>query len=130
MISAQLNPLTGDYVSANAAINYPMNAAYIRLKTPLGSWWRDVTLGSRLHELEREKDLPRIMTLAKQYAEDALKPILADGRASFIEVTAQQPEPKDPVTGRLLLHIDMIDASERRVVFPYYVQVNALKEAA
>lgn len=126
MISAQLNPITGDYAAANAAINHLMNSAYIRLKTPLGSWWRDVTLGSRLHELEREKDVTRVVTLAQQYAEQALAPILNDGRASFIAVVASSPEPKDAVTGRMLLQIEMVDASERRVTFDHYIQVHGL----
>ena len=36
------------------------NELYIRLVTPLGSYWADRTLGSRLHELRRQKHLKRI----------------------------------------------------------------------
>ncbi|WP_242671874.1 phage GP46 family protein [Stutzerimonas kirkiae] len=40
-----------------------------------------MSLGSRLHELQRCKDLARIGKLAQQYAEQALQPLLDDGRA-------------------------------------------------
>nr|MDN1656773.1 hypothetical protein [Escherichia coli] len=36
---------------------HPYNAVYLRLATPLGSYWADALLGSRLHELKREKDV-------------------------------------------------------------------------
>lgn len=50
-----IDPATGDY--AGARISRLENAVYLRLMTPLGSWWADTSLGSRLHELAREKDV-------------------------------------------------------------------------
>ena len=85
----ELDTQTGDYTGG--VINNLKNAVYIRLKTPLGSWWADKTIGSQLHLLEREKDLERVGLLAKQYAEEALQPIVDDGRAESITVTAEQP---------------------------------------
>ena len=87
-----INPTTSDYqLVGGRPVRDPLaglaNAAYVRLMTPLGSYWADPTLGSRLHELQRQKDLSRYQVLAKQYAEAALKPLLADGRASQIDVT-------------------------------------------
>ncbi len=93
-----LNPLTGDYTGQT--INTLQNAVYIRLMTPLGSWWADKTIGSQLHLLQREKDVERVALLAQQYAEEALQPIIDDGRAERISVTAEQPH-----KGRLNLHI-------------------------
>lgn len=61
-----IDPATGDYTGAR--ISRLENAVYLRLMTPLGSWWADTSLGSRLHELAREKDVPRIALLARQYA--------------------------------------------------------------
>ncbi len=74
-----LDPLTGDY--SGQVIDDLGNAVYLRLQTPLGSWWADLTLGSRLPELQREKDVPRIQTLAKQCSEQAAQPTLSAVRA-------------------------------------------------
>ncbi|QOK91582.1 hypothetical protein HF908_08885 [Ralstonia pseudosolanacearum] len=111
-----LDPLTGDY--SGEVIDHLGNAVYVRLETPLGGWWGNPNLGSRLHELKREKDVPRIRKLAMQYAEDALKPLLDDGRASSITVEAEQPH-----DGRCLLQIEVVDASRRRRLFKHPVQV-------
>lgn len=94
----ELNPVTGDYTGNT--INNLQNAVVIRLRTPLGTWWADKTIGSQLHLLQREKDLERVALLAKQYAEEALQPIVDDGRADSITVSTSQPH-----NGRLVLHI-------------------------
>lgn len=93
-----LDPRTGDYTGASAA--NLQNAVYIRLATPLGSWWADKELGSLLHLLQREKDLARVGLLAEQYAREALQPIADSGRAKRIAVSAAQPH-----DGSLILHI-------------------------
>ena len=111
-----LDPLTGDY--SGQVIDDLGNAVYLRLQTPLGSWWADPTLGSRLHELQREKDVPRIQILAKQYAEEALRPILDDGRATSITVETEQPH-----DGRCLLLITVVDSQGRKRAFNHPVKV-------
>ncbi|WP_423197458.1 Phage protein GP46 [Cupriavidus sp. H19C3] len=83
-MDALLDPLTGSYDGSRTTTL--SNAVYLRLQTPLGSWWADPSLGSRLHELKREKDTPRVAVLAKQYAEQALQPLIADGRAQSIAI--------------------------------------------
>ena len=88
-MDAGINPTTGDLTGKR--INTLANAVYIRLTTPLGSWWKDPGLGSRLHELRRSKDLPQIGKLARQYSEQALQPLLDDGRARSISITYEQP---------------------------------------
>jgi len=122
-MDAYVDPLTRDYVyTAGAFARDPAaglaNAVYLRLMTPLGSYWADATLGSRLHELQREKDKVRVGVLAKQYAEQALQPILADDRATAIAVTVQQPH-----DGRLLLLIEVTDAAGRELTFQHPVKV-------
>ncbi|WP_422394525.1 phage GP46 family protein [Pseudomonas poae] len=87
--------------------------------TPLGTWWKDTSVGSRLHELKRAKDVSRVSKYAKEYAEDALKPLLDDGRAEAITVTAEQPH-----NGWLYLHIEIIDATGNPQVFRQPVRVN------
>lgn len=115
-MDAGINPTTGDLTGQR--INTLANAVYIRLMTPLGSWWADPSLGSRLHELRREKDRPRVGILAKQYAEQALQPLLDDGRAKTITITAEQPH-----NGWLILQIDIIDATGNPQVFRQPVRV-------
>ncbi|STZ75575.1 phage GP46 family protein [Bergeriella denitrificans] len=94
----ELNPLTGDYTGRT--IDTLQNAVYIRLRTPLGTWWADRTVGSLLHLLEREKDVARVAQLAEQYAQEALQPIVDSGRAERIDVAAEQPH-----NGSLILRI-------------------------
>ena len=122
-MDAWINPSTGDYELSNgAALRDPANglgnAVYLRLMTPLGSYWADTTLGSRLHELQREKDVGRVAILARQYAEQALAPIVADGRATDIQVSSERP-----VKGWLLLLIEVTAASGERQTFKYPVKV-------
>lgn len=106
----EISPLTGDYTSKN--ISTLQNAVYIRLTTPLGSWWADGRVGSLLHTLQREKDVERVGRLASQYAQEALQPLLDDGRATHIEVNYAQPQ-----TGKLLLFIAVTD--QRGEVFKF-----------
>lgn len=123
MSDALIDPVTRDYVIvAGAPRRDPAgglgNAVYLRLMTPLGSYWADASLGSRLHELQRQKDLARIGILARQYAEQALAPIVADGRARSVEVSVEQPH-----NGRLHLLIEVVDAGGERQTFTHPVTV-------
>ncbi len=123
MSDCWINPATGDY-SATAGVptrdpaSGLANAVYLRLMTPLGGYWADARLGSRLHELQREKDVPRVMRLAVQYAQQALAPILADGRATAIDISAERPRP-----GWLDLIIEVTRASGERLTFKHPVKV-------
>lgn len=122
-MDAWIDPATGDYTLANgSATRDPAgglaNSVYLRLMTPLGSYWADATLGSRLHELQREKDVGRVAILARQYAEQALAPILADGRATLINVSTDRPG-----NGRMLLLIEVTAASGERLTFHHPVKV-------
>lgn len=122
-MDAFIDPATRDYVLLSGLIqrdpaNGLANACYMRLEIPLGSYWADKALGSRLHELQREKDLSRIAKLAKQYAEQALAPILSDGRATSITVSTDQPH-----NGRLYLFIKVVSASGEPLTFKHQVGV-------
>jgi phage gp46-like protein len=123
-MDAWINPSTGDYLADGTRVgalardpaNGLANAVYLRLMTPLGTWFGDPSLGSRLHELQREKDLSRVERLAKQYSEQALAPVLADGRASQITVTTQRA--KDATrAGRLMVAIEVTDARGQTHLF-------------
>ena len=113
-MDALLNPQTGGYV-VNQSAQSIENELYIRLVT---SYWADRTLGSRLHELRRQKHLKRIEVLAKQYAEQALQPVLQSKRAQSIQVTTSTPQ-----RGWLKLHIEAVDAAGDTVTLSHKVAV-------
>ncbi len=94
------------------------NELYIRLVTPLGSWWADPALGSRLHELQRAKDLARVRKLAVQYAEQALQPIIDGGRAQSIAVSAGHPR-----RGWMRLEIEATDRGGGSISLDHQVAV-------
>lgn len=121
-MDAFIDPTLRDYLLLNGAAqrdpaNGLANAVYLRLMTPLGSYWADTKLGSRLHELQREKDVARVAMLARQYAEQALAPILADGRATQINVSTER------LAGRLNLLIEVREASGETLSFKHPVGV-------
>lgn len=124
-MDAWINPSTGDYAAdparvgelARAPGDGLANAVYLRLMTPLGGWFGDVTLGSRLHELAREKDLARVERLARQYALEALQSLLADGRVLSLDVQTVRRD------GRLLLAVALVDARGMPSAFDVPVKV-------
>jgi phage gp46-like protein len=126
-MDAYLDPLSADYqLTAGVPVRDPLaglaNAVYLRLMVPLASYWADPTLGSRLHELTREKDLARIAILAKQYAETALSPIVSDGRATRIVVAVQRLKDASG-GGRHQLSIEVDAASGERQTFQFPLKV-------
>lgn len=115
-MDALINPQSGDYAGTSTTTLH--NAVWLRLAVPLGSWWGDPTLGSRLYLLVREKDVAHVRTLARQYAEQALQPILDDGRASSITVTANHPH-----SGWLVLDIVVVQSNGQIMPFTHRVKV-------
>ncbi|WP_103860065.1 phage GP46 family protein, partial [Burkholderia pseudomallei] len=95
------------------------NAVYIRLATPLGSWWAALDVGSLLHTLAREKDTPRVRRLAVQYAEQALAPLVKDGRARKVSVSSASAE-----KGWLILFIEVVDVTGDVRHFQHPVKVS------
>lgn len=126
-MDALISPVTADYVLTNGTPQRDPagglgNAVYLRLMTPLGSYWADATLGSRLHEIQREKDLARVEILARQYAQSALAPILADGRAQSIDITTERVK-LTAGGSRMNLLIEVTDAAGNRLSFTHPVKV-------
>ncbi|UPG87036.1 phage GP46 family protein [Luteibacter aegosomatis] len=115
-MDAGIDPRTGDL--SGQRITTLANAVYLRLVVPLGSWWAAPTLGSRLHELQREKDVSRVRILARDYALDALKGLLSDGRASAIDVSVSSSS-----IGWLQLDIDVTEAGGQQQTFNHWVRV-------
>ncbi|WP_028498318.1 phage GP46 family protein [Microvirgula aerodenitrificans] len=115
-MDALIDPQTGDY--AGSRTDTLANAVYLRLMTPLGAYWADPSLGSRLHELQREKNVSRVDLLARQYSEQALAPLLDDSRATRITITTTRTHP-----GWLDLHIAVVDALGRTHLFKHPARV-------
>lgn len=125
-MDAFIDPVTRDYAQADpdrpgTLLRDPAdglaNAVYLRVMTPLGSWWADPALGSRLHELSREKDVPRVQRLAQQYCEQALQPLVDDGRVTTLTVTAERQP------GRLAVRVELVDAHGRPQQFDIHTKV-------
>ncbi|WP_431287462.1 phage GP46 family protein [Roseateles chitinivorans] len=122
MSDTYIDPITADYVqSAGDLARDPAdglaNAVYLRVMTPLGSWWADTSLGSRLHELQREKDVPRVQRLAVQFVQQCLQPLVDDGRALAVDVQAEH------APGRLNLLVTITDAGQAERTFDFFIKV-------
>lgn len=122
MSDTYIDPATADYVQLNGDLARDVAgglgvAVYLRVMTPLGSWWADPTLGSRLHELQREKDVARVQRLAVQYVQQCLQPLVDDGRALAVDVQAAH------VPGRLNLLVTITDAGQAERAFEYFIKV-------
>lgn len=122
MADTELSPTTGDYTGAR--IRHLGNAVHIRLATPRGSYWGDPLLGSRLHELAREKDVPRVRVLARQFAEEALAPLVRDKRAKSVTVTTEDSPKDETGSGRMLLYIAVVDNTGQKTTYKHPVKVS------
>jgi len=121
-MDAYIDPATCDYrLSGGNFVRDPAdglaNAVYLRLMTPLGSYWADPLMGSRLHELLRDKDVLRASRLAQQYAEQALKPLLTDGRVQSMTVSAARQN------GHLLLTVTLTSGTGKVTTFQHPVKI-------
>jgi phage gp46-like protein len=120
-MDSELDPTLGDYTGKS--IKTLANAVYLRLMTPLGSWWADPEVGSRLHELQRNKDVDRVRVLARQYAQAALDPLVRDKRARKVDVQTYSPAKDQSGAGRCLLLIEVEDNLGNRESYQYQVKV-------
>jgi phage gp46-like protein len=96
-----------------------LNNIFLSLNMPRGSWWFNQQFGSRLHELNREKDVARVEMLARKYAEEALQWLLESGRAAAVEAATVR------VSGGLLLTVTVTPAAGESVNFEKFVPVGA-----
>lgn len=110
-MQSRIDPATGKYDGTR--IGHLGNAVWLRIMTPLGSWWARPDVGSRLHELQRQKALPRVAAQAEQYARQALADLVSSGRAESVTATATLNG------GRLDLDVTVIDATGRAWSYPF-----------
>lgn len=116
-MDSHINPLTGDY--SRTSSSGLENAIYLRVSVPLGSYWADSSLGSKLHLLRRNKDLERNRVLAVQYTREALQPLIDDKRADRIDINAIWNH-----DGRLNLLVDVWRSGILAISFTHYVKVS------
>ena len=117
---AAINLETKDYVllSLDATfVNDDVQCVCQRLGIHRGKYWSNPKLGSRLFTLNRSKDLPRNLLLAKQYAEEALED-LVPSRFESIAVLATQSE-----KSRVDLMIDAVSITGESQKILYFVPV-------
>ncbi len=87
----EVNPTSGDYVLVNGSPKETDSlkmAAYFRMRVRRDQWLYapNNKYGSKFHELKRNQ-IQNGPTFIEAVAEDALQPIVDDGRATEIEIT-------------------------------------------
>lgn len=109
-----------DYVltSLDAAFNADVvQAVCQRLNIHRGKYWANPDLGSRLYTLRRSKDVPRMLQLVKQYAEEALSD-LVPSRLDSITITTSQS-----IVSRIDLDIEVTRLTGESQTIQYFVAV-------
>lgn len=126
-MDAYIDPTTAAYVSTATDLQRDpadglANAIYLRLKTPLGSWWAQPTIGSRLHELARAKASTALLQAARQSCQTALAPMVSDGRLSSVDIDAELHN-MDDGSKSMALRVVATAANGRVVTFTHHIPV-------
>ncbi|MCX5785660.1 MAG: phage GP46 family protein [Elusimicrobia bacterium] len=96
-----------------------LNNIFMSLSIPRGSWWFNPEFGSRLHELNREKDVARVAMLAVTYAKEALQWLVDANKASAVDAATSH------VKGGLVLTVTVTTAAGEPVTFEKFIPVGA-----
>lgn len=126
-MDAYIDPTSRSYVAAQGDLQRDpagslANAIYLRLMTPLGSYWANAELGSRLHELVRSKAVATVEVMAAQYARAALQGLLDDGRAASIDIETKLV-PMADASRAVQLRVVVVDAKGHEATFTHHVPV-------
>ncbi|MHA4952253.1 hypothetical protein FR838_18330 [Acinetobacter pittii] len=117
---ANINLETKDYVlmSLDTAFSKDeVQAVCQRLNIHRGKYWANPNLGSRFYTLRRSKDVPRMIQIVKQYAEEALAGMVPDRFASILVNAVQTAQ------SRVDLNIDVVQLSGQKQTIQYFVPV-------
>lgn len=115
-----INLETKDYVltSLDAAFNDDVvQVVCQRLNIHRGRYWADPNLGSRFYTLKRSKDVPRMLQIVKQYAEEALTDLVPSRLQALVVSTTQS------VKSRIDLQIEITRLTGEKQTIPYFVSV-------
>lgn len=111
---------TSDYVTDSLDAVFAENvtqAVCQRLRVHRARYWANPDYGSRFNLLQQEKDVPRLLLICKQYAEEALKDMVP-ARLQSIVVTATRT-----VTSRIDLTIATTRLTGQQQNILYFVKV-------
>ncbi len=97
------------------------NNVFLSLMTRQGSFFQDPTFGSKLYLLQRAKNTAQNEQMAIDYAQAALAWLIASGRATAINVTAEI-NPQWLLWG-MKLGVQVFQANGRQVTFTIYTPV-------
>ncbi|MCK0915098.1 phage GP46 family protein [Acinetobacter pittii] len=117
---ATINLETKDYVlnSLDEAFSIDvLQSICSRLNIHRRKYWADPLLGSRSYSMKRSKDVPRMIALVKQYADEALDGLVPD-RLSSITTTATQT-----IKSRVDLTIEVVRLTGEKQSIQYFVAV-------
>lgn len=115
-----INLETRDYVlmSLDSAFNDDVvQSACIRLNIHRYRYWADPDIGSRFYTLRRSKDVPRMLQIVKQYAEEALAD-LVPARLQSLIVSATQS-----IRSRIDLNIEITRLTGEKQTIQYFVPI-------
>lgn len=121
---ADLDTVTGDYVrTARGDLVVTRSSAvlqqvWLRLATERGSLLVDADYGSLLHTLPQHKLAAGIEEVAKDYARDALQPMVDGGRLVDLEISAIRVD-----RNRLELSIRAQSADGAPLTFTEFVRI-------
>lgn len=121
---ATIDTVTGDYLRT-ARGDFTVvegqsvaQQAWLRLATRRGSFLGDLDFGSLLHLLPEQKMTAGIEELATAYAQDALQPLVDEGRLQNLELRAVRVD-----RGRLELSLRAVAADGTPLAFSEFVRI-------
>ncbi len=94
-----------------------MNNIFLSLNIQRDNWWFTPAFGSRLHELNREKNVARVEMLAVNYAKEALQWLVETKRASAVDAATTH------IKGGLILMVTVTTAAGKPVIFEKFISV-------
>jgi len=124
-----IDPDTGDYVLQDGLFvqdSYLSTPVFLRLFSHRGTYIDDETYGSRLHELERAKSPESAARLAPSIVLEALQPLIDDGLASSVEVTAETEIRAIDGSSRrgCAIHVVVYDSGDRPYEYDVWQEVS------
>lgn len=119
---AVINLETKDYVLTSLDEAFHDDAVQMvcqRLNIHRRKYWGNSNLGSRFYTFRRSKDVPRMLLLAKQYAEEALADLIPS-RLNAVQVSAIQT-----MTSQIDLTIEVTRLTGKTQKIAYFLPVGA-----
>ncbi|MBF7683904.1 phage GP46 family protein [Acinetobacter sp. B5B] len=117
---ANINLDTKDYVLTSLDAVFTQDDVQCicqRLNIHRGKYWANPNLGSQLHTLKRSKDVPRMLQLVQQYAQEALNDLVPSRLSDIVVSTSQR------ISSRIDLNIEVTRLTGQKQNIAYFVAV-------